>query len=238
MKIILLSLIMIFSTTNAYAAWDWIKKPFNRNNTMEINTDSACVREILIAQKKYGIPDNLLLAIGLQETGIKGKDGVMTVWPYSVNAKGVGKWFNTKAEAIDWANKKYSSGIKSIDIGCMQINQKWHPKAFINIEEGFDERKNVTYAAELLVSLKKKTGSWKKGAATFHSATPKHRNKYAKLLSKKIKYANKHFNYYTNLAGEKKLAKNIKTKIVRNASIWSSEISGRVSNSLYQKSVN
>jgi hypothetical protein len=155
MKIILLSLIMIFSTTNAYAAWDWIKKPFNRNNTMEISTDSACVREILIAQKKYGIPDNLLLAIGLQETGIKGKDGVMTVWPYSVNAKGVGKWFNTKAEAIDWANKKYSSGIKSIDIGCMQINQKWHPKAFVNIEEGFDEKKNVTYAAELLVSLKK-----------------------------------------------------------------------------------
>ena len=56
--------------------------------------EGVCIREILAAQTRHGIPDNLLLAIGLQEAGVN-RDGVLTVWPWSVNAEGTGRVFGT-----------------------------------------------------------------------------------------------------------------------------------------------
>ena len=63
--------------------------------------DGICIKEILAAQARYGIPDNMLLAIGLQEAGTR-RNGRFTVWPYAVNAEGEGRLFDSRAAALDW----------------------------------------------------------------------------------------------------------------------------------------
>lgn len=151
---------------------------------------SACVTEILAAQDKYGIPNNILLGIGLQETGHRAEGGNLTVWPWSANAAGEGRWFKQQSKAISWVEAKLAAGVNSVDVGCMQINLRWHPTAFKSVSEGFTPEINVDYAARLLLRLRKQTGSWELAAGSYHSFTPKYRTRYLKSLRKKIEFAN------------------------------------------------
>jgi hypothetical protein len=128
-----------------------------------------CVSEILTAQQRYAIPDNLLLGIGLQEAGIE-RDGGLTVWPWSVNAEGEGRFLRDKPEAIDWVRTRQQAGDELIDVGCMQINLRWHPDAFPSLEAAFDPGLNVDYAARYLSGLADRFGSWTTAAGRYHSA--------------------------------------------------------------------
>ena len=207
------------------------------------NDKTACVKEILYAQERYSIPMNLLLAIGIQESGRK-YDGVMTAWPWTVNSSGTGKYFNTKSEALSWLNKRMSEGYRSNDVGCMQINLKWHPHAFENIEDGFIPSKNVEYSAQLLLSLHKEFGSWNKAAGAYHSRTPEKQKTYLQSLQKNVLFANKvreYFNEISNYAFEnvkKEELKEEKYELTGGLPIWSAWLDtnfndGEGINSLY-----
>ncbi len=183
-------------------SWSWMTAGGligGRPGNVAISDEASCVTEILAAQTKYGIPGNLLLAIGLQEAGAPLEDGLLTVWPWSVNAGGEGRWFKSKSDALAWAHKKRKDGISSIDLGCMQINQRWHPRAFDTFEQAFDSKKNVEYAAQFLLDLKSQTGSWGSAAGSYHSFTPEHRDRYFTSLKNKIAYAETHSEHFNNL---------------------------------------
>lgn len=160
---------------------------------------AACISAILAAQERYGIPNNILLGIGLQETGRK-LDGELTVWPWAVNAAGEGRYFGTATEAISWVNDRLSHGIRSIDVGCMQINLRWHPKAFRTLQEGFDPTINADYAARFLVDLYQRTGNWAVAAGSYHSFTPEKRDRYLKSLRRNVAVANQRFDEFRKLA--------------------------------------
>ena len=51
-------------------------------------------------------------------------------------------------------------GAKFIDIGCMQINHRFHGADFRSLSEMFDPARNVDYAANFLKALKAQEGSW------------------------------------------------------------------------------
>ena len=63
-------------------------------------------------------------------------------------------------------------GVRSIDVGCFQVNLMHHPNAFASLPEAFDPERNADYAARFLVSLHGRTGDWPAAAARYHSATP------------------------------------------------------------------
>lgn len=134
-------------------------------------TSAGCVPAILEAQVRYAIPDNLLLGIGLQEAGIDRGDG-LTVWPWSVNVAGEGRFLSGPAEAVSWVRARQAEGEELIDVGCMQVNLRWHPDAFTSLEEGFDPARNVDYAARYLVGLWERTGDWRAAVGRYHSADP------------------------------------------------------------------
>ena len=148
-----------------------------------------CIREILDAQTRHGIPDNLLLAIGLQEAGTR-RNGQYTVWPYAVNAAGTGRLFDSRTAALDWVRERQRDGVRSIDVGCMQINLRWHPEAFTDAAQGFDPRANVDYAARFLKDLRQRTGSWMQAAGAYHSQEPEYRDIYLTRLRGNISAAN------------------------------------------------
>ena len=141
----------------------------------------ACTGAILAAQVRYAIPGNLLLAIGLQEAGLR-RQGRLAVWPWSVNAAGDGRMFATEAEALAWVRARQAAGVASIDVGCMQVNLRWHPEAFASLEAAFDPGLNVDYAARFLLDLYRRTGDWTLAAGSYHSQNDTERQTYLAAL--------------------------------------------------------
>ena len=143
------------------------------------NTSIAEICDIAAADsaRRIGVPVSVLKAITRTETGRKrGRD--LQPWPWTVNMEGKGYWFDDEASARDFAYNEFARGARSFDIGCFQINYKWHGEAFVSIDDMFDPRKNADYAARFLLSLREEMGSWGKAAGAYHSRTRNFAEKY------------------------------------------------------------
>lgn len=160
-----------------------------RAKTETINEETGCLTGIIEAQARYEIPDNLLLSIGIQEAG-RTLEGKITVWPWSVNANGKGIFFKTREQAIGWVKSQQEQGVRSIDVGCMQVNLFWHEGAFTSLEDAFDPVSNTRYAARFLTELKQSEGSWWRAAGSYHSRTDPHRQRYLASLARNHDVAN------------------------------------------------
>lgn len=132
-------------------------------------------------EREYAIPTHLLRAISLAESGRKIK-GQVVAWPWTINAEGVPYVFQNKAEAIRKTQELLDAGISSIDVGCMQINLKHHPKAFKNLEEAFNPAQNVAYAARFLLQKMRQLGDWNQAVAHYHSSVPVYNIPYQKRV--------------------------------------------------------
>jgi hypothetical protein len=138
-----------------------------------------CTRQLPRYERQYGIPTHLLSAIASTESGRYHKGlNIKVPWPWTINADGAGYYLDSKSEAIAMVRKLQSRGVKSIDVGCMQVNLMHHPMAFGSLEEAFDPEHNVAYAASFLRSIYQEESSWKKAAAFYHSRTPSRGGEY------------------------------------------------------------
>lgn len=131
----------------------------------------ACLGHIASQEKDKGIPDGLLKSIGFAESG-RTVDGKRVAWPWTVNAQGQGHYFESKDDAIAFVQELQASGVKVIDVGCMQVNLYYHPKAFASLEDAFDPASNVEYAAKFLTWLEDETNDWGTASQYYHSRTP------------------------------------------------------------------
>lgn len=133
----------------------------------------ACRAAIAAAERAQGIPHGLLQAIGLVETGrrVTGQSGALP-WPWSVDFDGTGRFFATKAAAIAAVRSARAGGMRSIDVGCLQVNLMHHPNAFASLAQAFDPVANAAWAAGFLRRLFGQTHDWGQAAAAYHSQTP------------------------------------------------------------------
>lgn len=136
------------------------------------NADAAvCQRFVQSSERAQRIPQGLLAAISLVESGRGvGPGGSVVAWPWTINAGGQGQYFDTKDEAIAATRELIADGLRSIDVGCMQINLRYHPDAFASIEHAFDPARNVAYGASYLRQLHRVQGSWPKAVERYHSS--------------------------------------------------------------------
>ena len=134
---------------------------------------SPCGPAAASAERDAGLPARLLESIGRVETGrFDRATGRTEPWPWSTNMAGVGHYFASKAEAVAWTAAQIAAGQASIDVGCFQINLKYHPAAFANLEDAFDPLANARYAAVFLTGLYRRLGLWASAAEYYHSADP------------------------------------------------------------------
>ena len=117
------------------------------------------------------IPDEFLSAIGRVESG-RLSAGAISPWPWTVNAAGTGHVYATKQDAIAAVHTFLAGGIRSLDVGCLQVSLLYHPEAFGSLDQAFDPASNAAYAGKLLLDLFQTTGSWPRAAAAYHSFTP------------------------------------------------------------------
>lgn len=142
------------------------------------STSMICEQAARAVSEKTGIPVNVLRAITRTETG-RTEAGHLVPWPWTVNMEGKGHWFDTEDEAKLFVFKAFKGGARSFDIGCFQINYRWHGHAFRTIEDMFDPLLNTEYAAEFLAQLYKEFGNWSAAAGAFHSRTAEHATRYS-----------------------------------------------------------
>ena len=141
-----------------------------------------CITAARTAAQQTGVPFDVLMAISLTETG-RNMNGQMTVWPWTVNMEGAGHWFDTADDARAYVYEHFKLGARSFDVGCFQINYKWHHQEFESLDQMFDPLAGALYAARFLTDLKAETGSWETAAGAYHSRTPEHAERYMATFS-------------------------------------------------------
>ena len=227
-KLLLTSLSILFSNTLVYAAlddilvpkitWEQLKKIYDSQNTATQASDEIN-HLIHQTEMKYGIPHGLLSAIAYTESGRHIADQKnKVIWPWTVNANGRSYYLKNKSEAIATVQRLRRSGIKVIDVGCMQVNLVYHGNAFKSLDEAFIPKVNIEYAAKLLRSLYNSEKSWDKAVCYYHSKTKERYSKYySKIMSaykrtSKVQIEKKEIPFYT-------LCKNTKNVHVQRKSL-------------------
>ena len=132
---------------------------------------ALCERAIVNGARRGGVPVEVLHAVALTETG-RHRDGEMRAWPWAINREGKGYWFATRDEALAFARQSLAEGRTSFDVGCVQINYRWHGRAFPSLDDMFDPEWTATYAAQFLRTLYEERGSWSAAAGAYHSLSP------------------------------------------------------------------
>ncbi|MDZ4095827.1 MAG: transglycosylase SLT domain-containing protein [Paracoccaceae bacterium] len=132
-----------------------------------------------------GVPWKILHAITLAETG-RSQDGqrnsVPHPWPWTVHTQGDGHWFSTPQEARDFIAARQSEGERNIDIGCFQLNLRWHATHFSSVEQMLDPLENALYAAKFLSGLFAEMGDWRRAAGAYHSRNSQRAEHYVRKL--------------------------------------------------------
>ena len=127
-------------------------------------TDTFCEPALVRASQAHGVPLAVLYAVGLTETGQKGR-----LQPFALNVDGRAYFPHSLAEAsTDFARFK-AAGAKFIDVGCMQINEKFHGSKFDSLSAMFDPARNVDYAARFLKELRSREATWTMAVARYNA---------------------------------------------------------------------
>jgi soluble lytic murein transglycosylase-like protein len=124
----------------------------------------VCEREMARAARLNDIPLSVLYAVGLTETGHRG-----VLSPYEMNVDGRAVEAASLNEALATFAAERARGAKLIDVGCMQINQRWHGANFVSLSAMFDPAQNVRYAANFLKELKAHEGTWTLAVARYNA---------------------------------------------------------------------
>lgn len=132
---------------------------------------NPCDQAAQIAAAETGVPLPLLRAITLAESGRR-IDGQHQPWPWATNQGGTGRWFDTRSDAVAHAQSIVDEGVRNIDIGCFQLNHRWHAGAFASLDQMFDPLANARHAARFLAQLQREAGDWMIAAGKYHSRTP------------------------------------------------------------------
>jgi hypothetical protein len=132
------------------------------------DASDLCLEAAQDAAEISGVPVSILIAVALTETG-QARNGETLPWPWTVNLEGKGYWFEQRSDAERFTREANDRGIVRFDVGCFQVNHRWHGNNFQSIEQMFDPLANATYAASYLRELHETLGDWSTAAGAYHS---------------------------------------------------------------------
>ncbi len=142
--------------------------------------NNPCYAWADVAERSYGMPKGLMSAIVTQESGGHA---------YALNVDGKAYKYRTAEEAA-YAIQNMAPISYEIDVGCGQLNIRWHGIKFKNLGALLNPHVNMSYAAWHLSVLYKQTGSWAKAAAHYHSYDASKNRPYVCSLKRIMTQAN------------------------------------------------
>lgn len=144
-----------------------------------ISSDYACHQAILKMAQSCGVSAVLLTKIAQVESGI---GPTQQPWPWTVNVQGRDYYFKTAKGAVAYMEQLQRRGITSFDVGCFQINWRWHHPKVRDVAELIDPDTNTTIAAQYLRELYQRHGSVVQAVAHYHSSDSKRGQTYVRRV--------------------------------------------------------
>lgn len=137
------------------------------------------------------IPPVILYGIALTESGKTLRSNKYRPWPWTLNIVGVPRRYPSRKAAWKGLLFYLQQGFKSIDIGIMQVNWKYHHKKLGTPWQALEPVNNIQTGARILSAEYKKTGLWKTAVGRYHSpgrklVQQKRAEKYARYVLKRI----------------------------------------------------
>ncbi len=128
---------------------------------------------------QYQIPASVLYAAALTESGKTVNKGVFRPWPWTLNVAGKPRRFPSRNAACQVLTRQIARGIRSIDIGLMQINWRWNHKRLRSPCRALSPYTNLHHGAALLKAAYSVKHSWPAAVGHYHSPgqQPKQRNR-------------------------------------------------------------
>ena len=132
---------------------------------------------------RVGAPPDLVVAVARHESGYDPNGVDKRAWPWAVNFNGEGHYFDTRQEALAFITRISAAGAVNFDVGCMQINYRWHGDQFSDLNQMLDPDHNVAYGADYLASLASETGDWETAVGRYHSRDDTRATQYAAAVA-------------------------------------------------------
>jgi hypothetical protein len=138
------------------------------------------------AELRHNIPKGLLKAMAFVESGTT-RQGKNQPWPWTANVEGKTYYFNNQTELLRYVEHLQDQGVRSVDVGVMQINLKHHAHHFKTLYDCITPYQNIMYAGRFLKECFERTQCWNKAVARYHSGNPKYGNAYLSRVLKRWK---------------------------------------------------
>ncbi len=151
-------------------AWSQTHPRESATQASDASPWAACERAAIAVEASRKMPRALLVSVAVVESGrFNAGNRATRPWPWTINAEGQSFYFDSKKKAVAATRRLLNAGLRSIDVGCMQVNLRYHPQAFASLDDAFEPLTNVAYGATFLKQLHEKTKSWPKAIAQYHS---------------------------------------------------------------------
>ncbi len=130
---------------------------------------NLCLKAIQEIAGHRGVSPQLLLKIARVESGY---GQLNQPWPWTINVKGKDYYFKNQQGALTYIHKLIQSGVRSFDVGCFQINWRWHRTKVSSPAELLHPTRNALIAADYLQELYVQHRSVSRAVAHYHSSNP------------------------------------------------------------------
>ncbi len=130
--------------------------------------------------REEGVDPLMLYAVALTESGRPAARGQIEPWPWALNVDGNPIFAASRKEA---ARLLAIHRDKSVDVGLLQVNTRWHGHRVDKLEALLDPGTNLTVGAAILKeALASTPGDLTAGIGRYHSARPERAEAYARTV--------------------------------------------------------
>ena len=118
----------------------------------------------------YDLPPEVLYAVALTESARQvDSTGNVRPWPWTLNVRGRGHFFASREEAEAALQQHFDAGRRSIDIGLMQVNWRYHRQRLGSPQLALDPYHNLRVAAEILRDCHQRRQDWWAAVGCYHA---------------------------------------------------------------------
>ena len=116
------------------------------------------------------IPSAVLYAVALTESGKQvASKGVYRPWPWTLNVAGRGYFFDSRLAAWQALTGWLKDGKRSVDIGLMQVNWRYHKERLGTPWQALDPYHNLRVGAEILQECYTTRQDWWASVGCYHA---------------------------------------------------------------------
>jgi hypothetical protein len=116
---------------------------------------NPCTASVAEAERIFGIPEGLLQAMAINESGVKGQP-----YPWALNLGGQVVYAGNLDAAQKLLDDRRSKGRKNLFAGCMQLSVFHHASNFGSLRDLLQPKRNVAYAAKYLATHYEDYSDW------------------------------------------------------------------------------